>query len=188
MTLLAIPMPVRAQSDESRASSHQACGERTEPRQGSGFRTPAIGLGFDARVTSTAAAHWTGRATQLPSEALRFDSSAAVLALCPGKTHCPEWFISSTRFPHPLARPPELAPDGDRPGEGSKPPSVVLVRNSQPVDLNQSIYYRNRLEFSVDGGWLPINIPFVFDVFLGDGYTMTNLKYTLVPIIASLRW
>jgi len=57
-----------------------------------------------------------------------------------------------------------------------------------PPDFNRNIYYKNKLEFSLDGGWLPINIPFVFDVFLGDGYTMTSLKYTLVPIIGSLRW
>jgi len=44
------------------------------------------------------------------------------------------------------------------------------------------------LEFSLESGWLPINIPFVFDVFLGDGYTMTPRRYTLVPIIAGLRW
>jgi hypothetical protein len=44
------------------------------------------------------------------------------------------------------------------------------------------------LEFGLDVGWLPVNIPFVFDVFLGDGYNMTPLRYTLVPVVASLRW
>jgi hypothetical protein len=78
--------------------------------------------------------------------------------------------------------------DGDKPNEGSIPLSVVPVRNSQPVNLSGSVYYKNRLEFSLDSGWLPINIPFVFDVFLGDGYTKTPLNYTLVPVIASLRW
>lgn len=63
---------------------------------------------------------------------------------------------------------------------------MVLVRKSP--DFHDSVFYKNRLEFSLDVGWLPINIPFVFDVFLGDGYTMTDLRYTLVPIIASLRW
>jgi len=63
------------------------------------------------------------------------------------------------------------------------------VRTSTPASLHQSsYYYRNRLEFSLDTGWLPINIPFVFDVFLGDGYNTTPLKYTLVPIVASVRW
>ena len=73
-----------------------------------------------------------------------------------------------------------------KPNEGPKP--VVRVQNSEPLDLNRSIYYKNRLEFGLDVGYLPINIPFVFDVFLGDGYTMTPLKYTLVPIFASVRW
>jgi Lipid A 3-O-deacylase (PagL) len=58
----------------------------------------------------------------------------------------------------------------------------------KPPDFNRDIYYRNKLEFSLDGGWLPINIPFPFDVFQGDPYTTYPLKYTLVPVIASLRW
>ena len=56
------------------------------------------------------------------------------------------------------------------------------------VDFNRSIYYKNKLEFSLETGWLPINIPFAFDFLLGSGYNQTGLKYTLVPIIASLRW
>jgi hypothetical protein len=59
---------------------------------------------------------------------------------------------------------------------------------SKPADFNQDIYYRNKLEFSLDGGWLPINIPFPLDIFVGDAYNTYPLKYTLVPIIASLRW
>src|SRR5215469_13465886 len=69
--------------------------------------------------------------------------------------------------------------------------SSVLVQRSVrsvPVDRNREIYYRNKLEFSLDGGWLPINIPFPLDVFVGDAYNTYPLKYTLVPIIASLRW
>lgn len=62
------------------------------------------------------------------------------------------------------------------------------VRNSPSVDLDQHFYYKNKVEFSLDGGWLPVNIPFVFDVFMGDAYNMTSLRYTLVPVIASLRW
>ena len=66
--------------------------------------------------------------------------------------------------------------------------SRAPLLKSTPPAFNRDIYYKNKLEFSLDSGWLPINIPFVFDVFLGDSYNMTNLKYTLVPIIASLRW
>jgi hypothetical protein len=71
--------------------------------------------------------------------------------------------------------------------ENIKPAGIELNRTFKG-DPNRDLYYKNRLELSLDGGWLPINIPFVFDVFLGDGYTMTSLRYTLVPIIASVRW
>ncbi len=64
---------------------------------------------------------------------------------------------------------------------------IAKMRPGKP-DFNREIYYRNKLEFSFESGWLPVNIPFPFDVFLGDGYNMTPLRYTLVPNIASLRW
>jgi len=70
--------------------------------------------------------------------------------------------------------------------------SNETVVTSKPADLkpdfNREIYYKNKLEFSLESGWLPVNIPFPFDVFLGDGYNKTPLAYTLVPNIASLRW
>lgn len=56
------------------------------------------------------------------------------------------------------------------------------------ADLNDDIYYRNKLEYSLEVGALPINIPFVFDVFVGDDYSQKPLHYTLVPILPSLRW
>jgi hypothetical protein len=78
---------------------------------------------------------------------------------------------------------------GNEPGEASKsPPLVEKLQSPKPADFNRDIYYRNKLEFSLDGGWLPINIPFPLDVFVGDAYNTYPLKYTLVPIIASLRW
>ncbi len=55
-------------------------------------------------------------------------------------------------------------------------------------DRNLDIYYRNRTEFSFDVGYHPTNIPFIYDFAVGDSYNMTPLKYTLVPIVASLRW
>jgi Lipid A 3-O-deacylase (PagL) len=64
----------------------------------------------------------------------------------------------------------------------------VRPHPSKPADFNREIYYRNKLEFSLDGGWLPINVPFPLDIFVGDVYNTYPLKYTLVPIIASLRW
>ena len=55
-------------------------------------------------------------------------------------------------------------------------------------DFNNQIYYRNKLEFSLETGVLPINLPFVFDVFVGGDYSQNPLHYTLVPIFPSLRW
>ena len=67
-------------------------------------------------------------------------------------------------------------------------PAIEKPRLSRPADFNREIYYRNKLEFSLNVGWLPINVPFPLDVFVGDDYNTYPLKYTLVPIFASLRW
>lgn len=66
--------------------------------------------------------------------------------------------------------------------------SFARSQPSKPPDFNRDIYYRNKLEFSLEGGWHPINIPFPLDIFVGDAYNTYPLKYTLVPIFASLRW
>jgi len=71
----------------------------------------------------------------------------------------------------------------DLKGEPIEVPAVA-----KPTDFGRNVYYRNKLEFSLDGGYLPINIPFPLDIFVGDAYNTYPLKYTLVPIIASLRW
>jgi len=75
----------------------------------------------------------------------------------------------------------------DHRSEEAKSPSPVVVRPNHQPEIDR-VYYKNRLEFAFDAGWLPINIPFVFDVFLGDAYTRAPLDYTLVPLVASLRW
>src|SRR6266851_2509091 len=63
-----------------------------------------------------------------------------------------------------------------------------ILRDAKPADFNSSIYYKNKLEFSLETGYLPINIPWPFDFLLGDKYNVTPRKYTLVPTLASLRW
>jgi hypothetical protein len=68
------------------------------------------------------------------------------------------------------------------------PPAEAVLTSPKPADRNRGIYYRNKLEFAFDVGALPINIPFPFDFIEGDPYREHPLKYTLVPIIASLRW
>jgi hypothetical protein len=76
----------------------------------------------------------------------------------------------------------------DIPEQSSKASSLVTPPRHDRPDFNRDIYYRNRLEVGLDVGWHPVNIPFIYDFAVGDSYNMTPLKYTLVPIIASLRW
>ena len=59
---------------------------------------------------------------------------------------------------------------------------------SPPNRLTSTETSITRTSSSLDGGWLPINIPFPLDIFVGDAYNTYPLKYTLVPIFASLRW
>jgi lipid A 3-O-deacylase PagL len=86
-----------------------------------------------------------------------------------------------------------LVPLGLQSGDGvargvSEESTVTKPSSGSALNLGRDVYYKNRLEFGLDVGWLPVNIPFVFDVFLGDAYNMTPLRYTLVPVVASLRW
>jgi len=67
-------------------------------------------------------------------------------------------------------------------------PADEVSRKSKPTDFNSAIYYKNKVEFAVETGWLPVNIPFPFDFLFGSGYNFPGLYYTLVPTIASLRW
>src|SRR5438105_5628040 len=66
--------------------------------------------------------------------------------------------------------PPSLALHSEPPAPGNKPrevsktePPAEMLLKSRPADFNRSIYYKNKLEFSLETGWLPNNIPFVFD-------------------------
>src|SRR6267378_6570027 len=83
---------------------------------------------------------------------------------------------------------PAFSMGQDSATQPSTQPSSEILRDSKPADFNRSIYYKNKLEFSLETGWLPINIPWPFDFLLGDQYNVTPLKYTLVPTLASLRW
>lgn len=86
------------------------------------------------------------------------------------------------------ASPTQNALDPPMSGADSDSAPIEIPQVSKPRDLSRSIYYRNKLEFSLDAGYLPINVPFPLDVFVGDYYNTYPLKYTLVPIFASLRW
>ena len=65
---------------------------------------------------------------------------------------------------------------------------IRQARKPQRPDFNRDIYYKNKVEQSLETGWLPNNIPFVFDFLVGSRYTTWPLHYTLVPNIASVRW
>ena len=65
--------------------------------------------------------------------------------------------------------------------------TAAIARIVRP-DINRQFFHKNKLEFSFEMGYLPQNIPFPFDFLLGSGYDMTPLKYTLMPMLASLRW
>jgi hypothetical protein len=72
--------------------------------------------------------------------------------------------------------------------ESKRQSSDKSLRKPKRADFNRDIYYRNKLEFSLETGWLPINIPFVFDFLVGSRYTTWPLHYTMVPNVASIRW
>ena len=50
-------------------------------------------------------------------------------------------------------------------GEG-QPSDPVLSASKKKTDFNRNIYYKNKLEFTLERGWLPINIPWPFDFLL----------------------
>jgi hypothetical protein len=136
---------------------------RVELQDNCGLGIADVGLSCDAQATSTSAvaADGVGPATELPTGNL----------------------------PHSDAAPDSPAMPGTKPGEDSDvQPSIERLPVSKPADFNREIYYRNKLEFSLDAGWHPINIPFPLDIFVGDAYNSYPLKYTLVPVFASLRW
>jgi hypothetical protein len=126
----------------------------------------------------------TGNASTEPSP---LQSSINFQGVCADPAKCNGWFRSE----------PVSAPEAQQEAQGtkvgspdadSKASSELIVKHPKRPDRNLDIYYRNRREFSLDVGWHPINIPFIYDFAVGGGYNMTPLKYTLVPIVASLRW
>jgi hypothetical protein len=139
-----------------------------------------------ATVLRAAAVDDAAPATEVSTENVP-GAPSGVVAVCT-QPALPEGSCSAPEhLPHSSDDSP--ATSGNKPGNDSK---IQLLdqqfRVSEPAEFNRDIYYRNKLEFSLDGGWLPINIPFPLDVFVGDNYNTYPLKYTLVPVFASLRW
>jgi hypothetical protein len=66
-----------------------------------------------------------------------------------------------------------------------------VLRSVHPIrlpDFNRAIYYKNKVEVLLESGWLPNNIPFVFDFLVASAYATWPLHYTLQPNILSIRW
>jgi Lipid A 3-O-deacylase (PagL) len=74
--------------------------------------------------------------------------------------------------------------------DSSSQPSGVALPNSEPADFNAEIYYKNKLEFSFDTGWLGYNTPTLFGPLVGDKFARSPalVDYALVPLNFSLRW
>lgn len=66
--------------------------------------------------------------------------------------------------------------------------SDEALLTSESPDFNRKIYFKHKLEFSLDAGWLANNIPFIFDPLMGEAWARVPMNYTLVPIMPSLRW
>jgi hypothetical protein len=77
---------------------------------------------------------------------------------------------------------------GDQSGSGVGTAAVPALRTVKRADFNSDVYYKNKVEFSLESGALPINLPFIFDAFVGGDYSASPQHYTLVPVFPSLRW
>jgi hypothetical protein len=186
LAVLAIAAPLQAQSDQDLTLVFQECRARVNPQNNF---TPHAVFSFGSLGTPPVAA---GNTASAETEAPPRTSLPNPFATCGGSGEARDSCIGSLYALKPLtqlgASSPEPEAPGSKPGIDSKESSNPMLRDDDLTDRNRTIYYKNKLEFSLEGGWLPINIPFPFDFLLGSGYNVTGLNYTLVPIIASVRW
>jgi Lipid A 3-O-deacylase (PagL) len=184
---LALPGTLEGQSADCQILDRRVCPEKLETRNSDSSVIADLGLLDNAQAQSTGTGETSERVGDLHTEASCSNLFSMDVPFCSGMTDAADSTSVSTRISSALEYPSEPVEDGDTPNDDSKP-ALPVVQRSNLHDFGRSVFYKNKIEFSLDSGWLPINIPFVFDVFLGDGYTKTPLNYTLVPIIASLRW
>jgi hypothetical protein len=186
LAVLANATPLQAQSDHDLILAFQECHAPVNPQNNytahavfsfAGLGGPPVAAG-DTAGAETAAPPLTS----LPNPFATFGESGEARDSCTASLYALKPLAQ-------LAAPsPEPGAPGSKPGTDSKESSNPMLWDDDTTDRNRSIYYKNKLEFSLEGGWLPINIPFPFDFLLGSGYNVTGLNYTLVPIIASVRW
>src|SRR5690349_5023732 len=139
------------------------------------MRTPEQGRSYFA-VQCTCASHTLKVSLVKFLCAALLCAAASEAQTCPGSASCSGESASKTpalRSSSVPAMGPVTADISDitDAGKGARESVEMAVakRSRLPApDFNREIYYRNKLEFSLDAGWLPINIPFPFDVFEGD--------------------
>jgi hypothetical protein len=177
-----MPVALQGQSGVCPPFLHGVSGGSAKFLDVNRLNPPGAGLSLDSPIRLTARKQETD--SEKPDESSSSIPFAASSSWCVSTTCCLEWLQIGERLDWFPLNDAEPAKNRDIPDGVSKTAGL----GSKTFALDRDIYYKNRLDFSFDSGWLPINIPFVFDVFLGDGYTMTSLKYTLVPFIGSIRW
>ncbi|MGC2193725.1 MAG: acyloxyacyl hydrolase [Terriglobales bacterium] len=185
LAVLAIAVPLQAQSDQGLILVYQECDVVNLQNN----YTPDATFSFGGRGTSAVEARdGAGAETEVAPQTSLSYPFATFRESWEARDSCSGLFSALKPSARSGAPHPEPGAEGNTPGKDSKESSNPILRDYSPTDRNRSIYYKNKLEFSLEGGWLPINIPFPFDFLLGSGYNFPGLYYTLVPIIASVRW
>lgn len=187
LVLLMPALPLRAQSSRNSFSGFQEFNSTTNLLDSYDPGARDLGLSPDSGPISTVG-DGINLAGDAPTRPLRLDSSINLEKVCADSTACDAWAGSEQPLSSPEARQAVQAIKADSPDADSKASSGLIAQYHERPDRNLDIYYRNRREFSLDVGWHPANVPFIYDFAVGDNYNMTPLKYTLVPIVASLRW
>jgi hypothetical protein len=179
LVLLALGLPLRAQSELGLLPLRPQPRLRDDAQNGLTSGDPDAGTVSSTQTARTPA--FSDRALVNIDPEFVFDSDW----LCP---HCNRSSGSREPISDCGTNRLQIQDSHSNLAEDSKSSSSTVVGSHNQADFDHAVYYRNKLEFAFDAGWLPINIPFVFDIFLGDAYNRTPLNYTLVPLVASLRW
>jgi hypothetical protein len=180
-------VPLRAQSEMNSFPSLYEFNSTVDSRHI--YDPGALDLGFNPDSGPILAAgngvSLMGNASTEPGP---LHSSINFEKVCADPANCNAWFGSEQPISTAEVQQSAQGTKPDASDADSKATSDLIAQRHQRPDRNLDIYYRNRREFSLDVGWHPVNIPFIYDFAVGGGYNETPLKYTLVPIVASLRW
>lgn len=178
LSVLLIATALRAQSEKNSISASTESTSTNDLSQIDHFGARDLEFCLNSRQTAGGGLPHVEPLRSGPSTSFENISADAAKCAC----SAPEQLNSAPDLQQGAAGSESDSSDG-----GVKASGLIAESKNRP-DRNLDIYYRNRREFSLDVGWHPVNIPFIYDFAVGDSYNMTPLKYTLVPIIASLRW